>query len=72
VGRKKGSTYIMSEYQKQAIRQSRIGYTPSAETCTKISEALKGHAVSARTRALISDGARKHRYGGYVACDKEL
>lgn len=50
----KGSTYIMSEEQKENIRQSRLGYKPTPGTCRRISEALKGHSVSQRTRDNIS------------------
>ena len=50
----KGSTYIMDEYQKQAIREARKGYEPTPETCRRISKALKGHAVTPLTRVHIS------------------
>jgi len=49
----KGSSYVMSEYQKEAIRQSRIGYKPLPITCRRISKALTGHPVTALTRAHI-------------------
>lgn len=38
----KGSTYIMSEEQKKAIKESRKGYAPLPITCWRISQALKG------------------------------
>jgi hypothetical protein len=37
----KGSTYEMSEYQKEAIRQARKGYVPYPWTGERISKALK-------------------------------
>jgi len=49
----KGSTYIMSEEQKEAIRQARKGYVPTKEHCLKVSRALIGHSVTALTREHI-------------------
>ena len=49
----KGSTYVMSEEQKEAIRQARKGYVPLPITCQRISKALTGHLVTALTRAHI-------------------
>jgi len=46
----------MSEYQKEAIRQSRLGYKPLPITCKRISEALKGHEVKGLTREHIARG----------------
>jgi len=50
----KGSTYIMGEYQKEAIRQAKKGYMPLPITCERISQALKGHEVAPLTRVHIS------------------
>jgi len=52
----KGSTYIMPQAWKEAIRQSRKGYVPSPLTCQRISWALKGHKVKRLTREHISRG----------------
>lgn len=49
----KGSTYIMTDYQKETIRQARKGYVPTKEHCLKISRALMGHPVTALTRVHI-------------------
>jgi len=49
----KGSTYVMSDHQKEAIRQARKGYVPTKEHCLKVSRALTGHPVTALTRAHI-------------------
>lgn len=57
----KGSTYIMSEEQKEAIRQSRLGYKPTLETCRRISNALKGHKVNSLTRIHIARARRSGR-----------
>ena len=38
----KGSWYDMSDYQKEAIRQSRKGYKPNPITCFRISMRLRG------------------------------
>ena len=56
----RGSTFIMSEGHKEAIRMSRKGYIPTPETRERISEALMGHEVSRMAREHISRG--KLRY----------
>lgn len=37
----RGQEYIMSEYQKEAIRQARKGYVPYPWTGARISKALR-------------------------------
>jgi hypothetical protein len=50
----------MSDLQKEAIRQSRIGYNPADDTKRKISEALKGRRRTSFERMMISIGMRKY------------
>lgn len=60
----KGSTYIMSDSQKEAIKQSRKGYVPLPTTCERISKALMGHKVKKITREHISQGMMGNKNGG--------
>lgn len=50
----KGSTYIMSDSRKEAIRQARKGFVPTPEHRRKISQANKGLRRSELTRQHIA------------------
>lgn len=65
----KGSTYIMSEQQKEAIRQARKGYVPSKRHRERISEALMGHPRSSLAKLHISRGMKLARGGNQNEAD---